>query len=275
MNNNPNSDSRSTLLVQKDVAKPVSGRHVFAFDSVFGEQATTQAVYQQIAQPVVQAVAAGQHGTVLAYGPTGSGKTYTMQGSSSSSGSGDSAEQQHAGVVQLAVADLLRQCPESVLEAQFFEVYNEQVRDLLLDDEKDSTTPKRSNALARTTSGMIRRKEEDDPSFLTLRYNEADGTASVPARSHCIQTVDDVVNLLQRGNRRRTSAATALNAQSSRSHAIFRLQLQTTRRRDNNGATTVVQQSVLNLVDLAGSENSKQAGISGMQKRETGKINQR
>ena len=226
---------------------------MFGFDAVFCTDASTADVYQQSVQPVVAAVAQGKHGTVLAYGPTGSGKTYTMQGG-----------QQAEGVVQLAVTDLLATCPESVLTAQFFEVYNEQVRDLLLlDKEEESPTPRRSN----TGSMRPRSSSEEEDSVLNLSY-EADGTATVQARSHGIQTVSDVVDLLQRGNRRRSSAATALNAQSSRSHAIFRLQLET-----RDGAS--VRRSVLNLVDLAGSENSKQAGISGMQKRETGKINQR
>jgi centromeric protein E len=239
----------SNGLVQKDVAKPISGRHLFSFDSIFDGADGTAKVYHEVGKPIVTAVARARHGTIFAYGPTGSGKTFTMFG-----------DTKQPGIVQMAVQDLLdhmklnRSDWDSMLNAQFFEVYNEQIRDLLVETNLNEC-----------------RLESDD-----LRCNEATGASfrnygKVDACEKCMETMEDVESLLLRGHRNRASAATSLNAHSSRSHAIVRLLLES-RSKSNSG---VVRRSVLNLVDLAGSENSKHAGISGVQKRETGNINQR
>lgn len=156
------------------------------------------------------------------------------------------------GIVQLAVMDLLAHSGERVVvRAQYFEIYNEQIRDLLVDDVEETTTSKRHFRLRKP-------RMRDDVLLMTQGAHE-----------ERVSTVQDVKDLLERGQKRRSCAATELNAVSSRSHAIFRLVLET--KHDKT-----LCRSILNLVDLAGSENSLQAGITnGMQKRETGKINQR
>jgi centromeric protein E len=249
------SPDAAPVLVQTDAGRQVPGRNLFRYDAVFQGSQSTSEVYQSLAKPVVDAVVTGRHGTVFAYGQTGSGKTHTMQGSHPEDHSCGS-EDAH-GIVQLAAMDMLEQMErgddrEYVLKAQFFEIYNEQVRDLL----PSSDT-------------------KDDMTALTIREDkDRAGCTSVSVNAHQenVQSVADIEALLKRGNRNRSCGATSLNARSSRSHAIFRLTLES---HSKDPTDAKVRKSVLNLVDLAGSENSAQAKITGIRKKEAGKINQR
>jgi Kinesin motor domain len=103
----------------------------FVYDNVFDEESTTSQLYDEVVSPVVRAVVEGRHATVCAYGATKSGKTYTMQGGGRGGG-----DWQH-GVIQQAAADLFEHVEKDLgrnykVTAQYFEVYNEQLRDLLV-----------------------------------------------------------------------------------------------------------------------------------------------
>jgi len=226
----------SATITQKDRKR----NNGYTLDAVFEEDTNTEQVYKEFCKPIVQAVATGRHGTILAYGRTGSGKTYTMQGS-----------KDNQGVIELAAADLFRRIEASNQEfsvrAQYFELYNEKLHDLLSDDSSSENGSVKSPVLS---------------------IKETDGNVTVNAHEEKVLNVNDVLCLLERGNRNRTCAATDLNAQSSRSHAIFRLTLEC---RDSPQTMRV---SVLNLVDLAGSEKG-QGGAASLRMREGGKINQR
>lgn len=280
------------VLVQADASRPVSGRNMFSFDHIFHGQQCTEEVYHTVAKPIVEQVMAGRHGTIFAYGQTGSGKTYTMQGASSTSNG--VIEVQSLGIVQLATRDILEfvqrqqqketqrnnhqqqlRMPhqEYKLSAQFFEVYNEQVRDLLVDGDMPSPSRLRSGASTCSSKGDI--------SLITIRDDRGpNGTTMVTVNAHSeyIREWADIESILSRGNRNRACASTAMNTRSSRSHAIFRLTLERCWPPSSTGLISNqprTQQSVLNLVDLAGSENSSQSGVTGMRKKEAGKINQR
>jgi centromeric protein E len=182
------------------------------------------------------------------------GKTFTMQGG------GNSVD---TGIIQMAAVDLFRMIESSaqreyVVKAQYFEIYNEQIRDLLL---KTTTTSEKMNSLLE----LPILSAQEDPVTRNVHVN---------AHEVKVNGVDDVCRLLSQGNRNRACAATNLNAQSSRSHAIFRLLLESRESRELPDDQTM-RVSVLNMVDLAGSENSKSAGVTGIRKREGGKINQR
>ena len=231
------------------------GRTFFSFDVVFDENVHTSQVYQDIARPIVKGVASGRHGTIFSYGQTGMGKTFTMQGS------GNSVD---TGIIQMAAVDLFRMIETSssqreyVVKAQYFEIYNEQIRDLL---PKTTTTCEKANSLLE----LPILSAQEDPITRNVQVN---------AHEEKVKGVDDVCRLLSQGNRNRACAVTNLNAQSSRSHAIFRLVLESRELPDDQTDQTM-RISVLNMVDLAGSENSQKAGVTGLRKREGGKINQR
>lgn len=110
-----------------------TGGAAYCLDQVFDETASTRDIHARVTRPLVHAVIEGRHATILAYGQTGSGKTHTMQGSNAI----DAQGRHRAGIVELAATDMFRhiQSPGSKrkysVKAQYFEIYNEQIRDLL------------------------------------------------------------------------------------------------------------------------------------------------
>lgn len=130
----------------------MGGAGTFVFDQVFDETSTTSQIYRGVVRPVVRAVVEGRHATVCAYGATKSGKTYTMQGGAGSTNKQEEDGYGH-GVIQRAAADLFEHVDKDVgrkykVTAQYFEVYNEQLRDLLAGSQghcRRGPTPSTSN----------------------------------------------------------------------------------------------------------------------------------
>ncbi|XP_072168995.1 uncharacterized protein [Diadema setosum] len=109
------------------------GKHVgkpYTFDRVFVEDETTQDVYEEIAQPIVESAMDGYDGTIFAYGQTASGKTYTMQGNNMCPGIIPSTVQE--------IFDTIENTPdrEFLLRVSYLELYNESLTDLLCDEKK-------------------------------------------------------------------------------------------------------------------------------------------
>ena len=215
----------------------------FSFDACLGETASQAALYDE-ASPAVCSVLQGQYVCVMAYGQTGAGKTFTMQG-----GGGT------PGLVQLAAAELIEEAQQlraaraaqgqtlSVrFEASMLEVYNEKVLDLL------------------TRSG--------GGDNLEVRA-AADGTVSVPGLTRRdVDSAEAIGRLLAEGQERRHTHATLMNAGSSRSHLILTLHAHL--RSEPDG---VEWRGKLHLVDLAGSERVGKSGVTGEQLREAQAIN--
>ncbi|CAE7696347.1 unnamed protein product [Symbiodinium pilosum] len=208
--------------------------HVFRLDSAFGQETSQQKVYQEVGRPVVQDVLSGYNGTILAYGPTGSGKTFCMFGRPHGR-----SPPELEGLVPRAVEEVLQHVRESggttLLSCSFFEVYLEKVRDFL--------SPKMANPL----------KELPQHGVEGLSYKE-------------ISTAAEALLILRQGLRLRVAANTSLNEHSSRSHAIFSLLLRQTQK---DGIRTCK----LTLVDLAGSEKVRKSGSVGGMLEEAKKIN--
>ncbi len=194
----------------------------------------------------------GYHVCIFSYGQTGSGKTYTMQG-----GSGDSEGLIPRSVKQIlrTVATLSSQGWAYAAEASFLEIYNEALRDLL--------------ARAPPAGGGGGGGGAPPPP-LTL-HQDAEGNVTVPGLTRCAVTREgDVGELLARAAARRATAATAMNAHSSRSHAVFTLHLRGTHEGGGGGAGVA---GSLSLVDLAGSERLARSGAEGDRKKEAAAIN--
>ncbi|CCG80808.1 putative Kinesin family protein [Taphrina deformans PYCC 5710] len=195
----------------------------FSFDHVFKEDDSNGDVYNQSVKRLVNAVADGFHGTVFAYGMTGTGKTYSMQGT-----------QSEPGVIPLAVRDLLRttsrMCDKRyTLKVSYLEIYNERIRDLLNDSLEDTDEIK------------IR----DDPKR---------GIHAYPLVEVVIQSEEDFLHIMNQGEALRHSAATDFNTHSSRSHAIIQILVESTRPDEASSGSS--RTSTLNLIDLAGSERA-------------------
>eukprot|EP01043_Picozoa_sp_COSAG02_P032807 COSAG02_NODE_2209_length_9497_cov_60.725474_1_plen_318_part_10 len=239
--------------------------HTFTFDSVLGENASQEQVYTDVARPVVHHVLEGVNATVLAYGQTSGGKTYTMDGPALSFcnyGHVDSSST--AGIIPRAIHEIFshissRQDPRTkfLVRASYAQVYNEVVSDLI--------KPERTH--------------------LSIREDERKGIYVDGLSEWIVRTPDEIFSLMAAGDRARSTGATLLNEQSSRSHAVFTLVVEqshtqqqqqqdeaTPGQRDGNEECRVLS-AKLNLVDLAGSERVRDSGVSGSRLKETQHIN--
>ncbi|XP_058076786.1 kinesin-like protein KIN-14F [Magnolia sinica] len=216
------------------------GRRSFTFNKVFGPFATQDEVFSDT-QPLIRSVLDGYNVCIFAYGQTGSGKTYTM------SGPKDLTEQSK-GVNYRALSDLFLLSEQRRdtfcydVSVQMIEIYNEQVRDLLV------------------TDGLSKRLEIRNSSQKGLNVPDAN---LVPVAS-----TSDVIELMNIGQRNRVVGATALNDRSSRSHSCLTVHIQG---RDMTSGT--VLRGCMHLVDLAGSERVDKSEVTGERLKEAQHIN--
>jgi centromeric protein E len=240
----------SSTTMEETGVHPVLGKSYFSFDHIFREDSSTDSVYMSVVRPVVQGLTNGKHGTVFCYGQTGSGKTHTMQGN-------DEDVYESDGILQLSVKDVFQLIEQSndnyIVKISYFEIHNEQVRDLLSGVVEDDYTDSGSQ---KTSPGQS----------LTVRSDPRDGI-QVGCRQLEVCSVNRTFELLQYGNRNRQVSATGMNQRSSRSHGIFRISIET------KPSNFTVRVATLNLVDLAGSENSYASATSDLQQREGANIN--
>lgn len=225
-------DSSDNIVASED------GQHLFQFDRVFGESHTQEDLYNDAAKPVVEDVLKGYNGTILAYGQTGSGKTYSMFGNCEKNAPSDCQ-----GVVPRALQEIVERTQKmvgsTVICCSFFELYCEQVRDLL----------------------CVRSKP------LQLKEIPRQGFYIDGLTSKSVASVDEAFKLLRTGLRNRSEASTALNAQSSRSHAVFEIGMHHFEDGDH------VQHQKITFVDLAGSERLRKSASTGKLLKEAKQIN--
>ena len=213
----------------------------FAFDAVFSEKSSQRHIYDVCAAPVVQSVLEGYNGTVFAYGQTGAGKTHTMEGLNDPS--------ELRGIIPNAfehIFDYIALNGEKdkfLVRASYFEIYNEEIRDLL------SATPQQS---------------------LELRESVDSGVYVRDLTSVLVKSVEEIDNVLQKGKKNRSVGATLMNAGSSRSHSVFSIVVECC---SNDGQGEHIRVGKLNLVDLAGSERQSKTGATGERLKEATKIN--
>mmetsp|Transcript_31533 Transcript_31533/g.38315 ORF Transcript_31533/g.38315 Transcript_31533/m.38315 type:complete len:622 (-) Transcript_31533:77-1942(-) len=226
----------------KDYAK--SKRYTFNYDKVYNEESTTEIAFNELVKPLVNDLVDGIHGTIFAYGTTGSGKTFTMHGYNG-----------EKGFVQMAAQHIFTLIGDSphrdfLIRTSFIEVYNEEVRDLL--SISDASDIKNGNKRIL----KIKESKEQIPFVDCVEVLVGDA--------------DSLVKSLFEGQKNRVVATTGMNEYSSRSHSIFRITIES----ESKGCSDdVVLKSTLSLVDLAGSENAKSANTTGQKTIEGGNIN--
>uniref|UniRef100_A0A915CGM7 Kinesin-like protein n=1 Tax=Parascaris univalens TaxID=6257 RepID=A0A915CGM7_PARUN len=213
----------------------------FTFDAVFDETADQLSVYNIAARPIVDNVLKGYNGTILAYGQTGTGKTYTMSGIS------DLPEQ--AGIIPNSFAhifDHIAKCQQDktfLVRVSYLEIYNEEIRDLL----------------AKGPAHGLEIKERPDV-----------GVYVKDLSSVTVSSADHMARIMQFGSNNRSVGATNMNIESSRSHALFTVTVECSERL---GGRNHLTQGKLQLVDLAGSERQSKTGASGQRLKEASRIN--
>ena len=240
-----------------------SKRH-FTFDHAVDEGTSQEEVFELVGKPLADALHRGIHGCLLAYGQTGAGKTFTMQGPEGLEGSRrrEAEKQNQRGLIQRTferVFNLVERSAtvgsasgtkvESKCSCNYLQIYNEQVQDLLSPSSESSI--------------LIR--------------EDRDGLVHVEgAKAETLSSAQQAYKMFQRGNKNRKVGSTALNSESSRSHAVFVIHLETQLTSGTKGADdyqVARRFSSLYLVDLAGSERQRQSQTKGQSLKEAGNIN--
>ncbi|SCU86560.1 LAMI_0D02652g1_1 [Lachancea mirantina] len=217
-----------------------NGEQKFVFDKVFGVNSTQLEIYEETTQPLLDAVLDGFNSTVFAYGATGCGKTYTVSGTPD-----------HPGLVFLTMQELfqriesLQDSKRFELSASYLEIYNESIRDLL--------------------------NPEMPPKKLVLREDVNRRITVANLSHHPLTNVQEVMDLVVRGNLCRTTSATDANETSSRSHAV--LQVHITQRNRTAEITENHKFAALSIIDLAGSERASATKNRGERLHEGANIN--
>jgi len=214
----------------------------FELDAILDETSNQKEVYEKSGaqKAISQDLFEGYNATILAYGQTGSGKTFTM---------GTSASATNQGVIPRACEDLFAnvkiKCDhQAQVTCSYMEVYNEEIRDLLVD----------------TQTQQLRIRETLDGQIYVRGLTE-----------RTITSPQDVYTIMQEANQRRVVASTKMNAASSRSHAICVLKVKGVVASDDKVSKTF--ESKLTLVDLAGSERLKKTQAKGSRAKEGISIN--
>ncbi|KAG1656088.1 Osmotic avoidance abnormal protein 3 [Nymphon striatum] len=213
----------------------------FTFDGCYGTESQTEQIYNEIAFPVVEGVTEGYNGTIFAYGQTGCGKSFSMQGIENSS--------TQKGIIPRAFEHIFEAIASSesskyLVHSSFLEIYNEEIRDLLGKDNKKK---------------------------LELKEHPEKGVYIPGLSVHAVHNVLECEAIMKKGWSNRSVGATLMNADSSRSHSIFTIYLETMQNRDDGQEH--IRKGKLNLVDLAGSERQAKTGATGDRLKEATKIN--
>ncbi|XP_057648584.1 kinesin-like protein KIF21A isoform X15 [Chionomys nivalis] len=250
----------------------------FTFDYVFDIDSQQEQIYTQCIEKLIEGCFEGYNATVFAYGQTGAGKTYTM-----GTGFDVNIMEEEQGIISRAVKHLFRSIeekkstaikngvppPEFKVNAQFLELYNEEVLDLFDTTRDIDAKNKKSN--------------------IRIHEDSTGGIYTVGVTTRTVNTEPEMMQCLKLGALSRTTASTQMNVQSSRSHAIFTIHVCQTRvcpqiEAENATDNKMISESSqmnefetltakFHFVDLAGSERLKRTGATGERAKEGISIN--
>ncbi|KAG7385453.1 hypothetical protein PHYPSEUDO_001489 [Phytophthora pseudosyringae] len=235
--------SSSSALRDSASALPSS----YTFDFLYPPATQTQTVYEETVKDAIMAATEGYHSSVFLYGQTGTGKTYTMQG-----GRGD------PGIIQLGVQDIFDHIErhanmEFLLRFSYLEIYNERIHDLLAAGAKSDIKIYDVHNRGAAGGGNAR------DGFVTK------DVVIKGLREEIVLSTEHVLSLVEVGNLHRHMAMTESNDQSSRSHVVFRMVIESQAKRSSRdrGEVAPVRSATLNIIDLAGSESVRLANTTG------------
>ncbi|KAM4737183.1 kinesin-like protein KIF3B [Anableps anableps] len=214
---------------------------VFTFDSVYDCNSKQIDLYDETFRPLVDSVLLGFNGTIFAYGQTGTGKTYTMEGVRN--------DPERRGVIPNSFEHIFTHISRSqnqqyLVRASYLEIYQEEIRDLL---------------------------SKDQSHRLELRERPDTGVYVKDLSSFVTKSVREIEHVMNVGNQNRSVGATNMNEHSSRSHAIFVITVECSEL--GVDGENHIRVGKLNLVDLAGSERQTKTGAQGERLKEATKIN--
>ncbi|EGT59801.1 hypothetical protein CAEBREN_16415 [Caenorhabditis brenneri] len=238
-------EATALLATEKCVTlETENGQKSYELHGIFNSEATQEEVFACVAKKIVEDSAEGFNGTIFAYGQTGSGKTHTMLGPANSW-----SDPVRKGLIPRSIENLFQlldkktqECQKFTFEviAEFVELYNEEIFDLLNAKNK-----------------------------VQLRDSGKD-IQLIGAKSEIVDNSLDLMHVVERGWQSRSTGSTAMNNESSRSHALLIIKIKTY---EMTGGLRKERFSTLNLVDLAGSERQSHTKSGGDQLKEAANIN--
>jgi kinesin family protein 3/17 len=198
----------------REQAKP------FTFDQVYDHTTQQKFLFETTAQPIIDCVLQGYNGTVFAYGQTGTGKSHTMEG--------NWEPPELRGIIPRAFLHIFERIEDThdqnfLVRASYLEIYNEEVRDLLSKDPKNR---------------------------LEIKEDVERGVYVKDLTSYVVKGVTEMENVLLAGKKNRSVGATLMNQDSSRSHSIFTIVIESSA--TGADGEKHIRAGKLNLVDLAG-----------------------
>ncbi|XP_047102355.1 kinesin-like protein KIF3B [Schistocerca piceifrons] len=232
--------SRGVIEITDPRDETNTRKKVFTFDAVYDWNSRQEDLYEEIVRPLVSCVLDGFNATIFAYGQTGTGKTYTMEGSR--------LNQTEKGIIPRSFDQIFSHIARSsnmeyLVRSSYLEIYQEEIRDLL------NKNPEKKHELR----------------------EGAEGVYVQDLSSYICRNVKEIERIMTRGNQNRSIGTTNMNERSSRSHAIFMITVEMGPTVDS--CQKMVKVGKLNLVDLAGSEKQCKTGTKGERLKEATKIN--
>jgi kinesin family member 6/9 len=288
-NNNPcilvQQPDRVSIKSQSRVCANNNKDHsVFPVDAVLGENAGQGAVFDVAARETVDAFLSGYNGTIMCYGQTGAGKTYTLSGDHKSN------DYNRRGVMPRVLEHVFQTLQEEdnnnnideskstwTVRVSYLELYKEQLFDLLalsdVIDGEQRVEGKKTNSSAFDYSSSARSTILQGPSRLEVVETRSGTVHAKGCKATTVRTLEAALNLLFEGETNRVIAEHQLNAASSRSHCVFTVHLERQSNGTDGGDVGQSIRSKLRLVDLAGSERVFRTGSVGQTLQEAKYIN--
>lgn len=222
-------------------AKKEEVPRMFTYDSVYDWNSKQIDLYDETFRQLVDSVLEGYNGTIFAYGQTGTGKTFTMEGVRT--------DPILRGVIPNSFEHIFTHIARTenqqyLVRASYLEIYQEDIRDLLSKDQ----------------SKRLELKERPDT-----------GVYVKDLQSFVCKSVKEIEHVMNVGNQNRAVGATNMNEHSSRSHAIFIITIECSE--PGADGESHIRVGKLNMVDLAGSERQAKTGATGERLKEATKIN--
>ena len=247
----------------------------FSFDYIANEETSQSEIFLNCGKEICDKVLNGINGTILVYGQTSAGKTYTLLGNYFSNFNNSNLnfdnlineknnfnfeknfitysqknQEESKGIIPRVLEYIFEQIKNNFYEkynfnikCSFIEIYNEQLIDLLNPNEKKNLNIRENNKNELIIENLIKIE---------------------------IKNINEGFNIIKTGIKNRHIGITNMNKNSSRSHAIFTLYINS---KKNENGKIIIQNSIFNLVDLAGSERQKLTKCDGIRLKEAGKIN--
>lgn len=248
-------DNSSVTLVN-------TGR-TFTYDHIANESINQEEMFNLTATDIAESALNGYNGTIFVYGQTGAGKTHTLMGKNP-----DSKISELSGVLPRTIDYIFNKITNNIdykqsiftIRCSFLEIYNENLFDLLVNVNSDSNNNNNNNNNSFSNNNSRQ---------LFIR-DQGDNVKVENLSEHVIKNTESALELINIGLKNRVVAPTAMNKESSRSHAVFSIFIENKSKINNKKVT---KRSVFHLIDLAGSERQKNTETTGERTKEAGKIN--